>query len=211
MSFNWNSWFNKSGRPKLSFPKSARGRNSFPSASSNTKRLKLPSAWKPSAAMRRVHVHWTAGADVASSLDREHYHLLIEGDGKLIRGHAPITGNIPPLREGKYAAHTRRSNSYAIGVGMCGMHGATDNPLRSGRYPLTQKQWSVMIGAVADLCRHYDIEVTHKTVLTHAEVQTNLGVRQNGKWDVAWLPFWNKKLSEQAVGDKLRAEVQALI
>lgn len=211
MTWNWNSFFKKPNRPKLKFPPSIKKTDKFPTTVTSIKRLKLPSKWKPSAKMRRIHIHWTAGSHTASSLDKKHYHVLVEGDGEVIRGHIPIDGNEPPLRSGKYAAHTRKSNSYAIGIGLCAMIGATTRPLRAGKYPITPKQWNAAVGVAADLCRHYNIEVTDKTVLTHAEVQKNLGIRQNGKWDIAWLPFWNKKLDAKAVGDKFRSEVKALL
>src|SRR4030095_64553 len=40
----------------------------------------------PDGEMPRVIVHWTAGTYKASPLDREHYHVLIEGDGTIVYG-----------------------------------------------------------------------------------------------------------------------------
>ncbi|WP_248311241.1 peptidoglycan-binding protein [Bosea sp. UNC402CLCol] len=53
----------------------------------------VPSDWMPAAQMDRIIVHWTAGAHRGSGLDRSHYHVLIEGDGKLVRGIPPISLN----------------------------------------------------------------------------------------------------------------------
>lgn len=174
-------------------------------------RLSLPAEWLPEAPMKRIHVHWTAGGYIASSLDREHYHFLVEGDTDIIRGHHLVTANIPPLREGKYAAHTYHANAYSIGIGICAMNGATSNPLAFGRAPIKKEQWDKTIELIAALARHYNIPVTDKTILTHAEVQPNLNIRQRGKWDIAVLPFWRKKLSAREVGDKMRSEVAALV
>ena len=43
--------------------------------------------------MKRIIVHWTAGAHFASDFDRSHYHLRIEGDGYLVRGKPSIALN----------------------------------------------------------------------------------------------------------------------
>lgn len=166
----------------------------------------LSESWMPSADMKRVHIHWTAGTYKANAVDRRHYHLLVEGDGNIVKGNPSIKDNEPPLRRG-YAAHTRAANSRAIGVAMCGMAGAREVPFRAGSYPLTKIQWDVMIVVVARLCERYGIPVTPKTVLTHAEVQTNLGIRQRSKWDITRLPFDDSVRGAKAIGDKLRAAV----
>ena len=46
----------------------------------------IPDAWLPAVPMKRVHGHWTAGGHEANETDRKAYHLLVEGDGKLVRG-----------------------------------------------------------------------------------------------------------------------------
>src|SRR5690606_21599103 len=56
-----------------------------------------------------------------------------------------------------------------------------------------------------------NIAVTPKTVLTHAEVQANLGIKQRNKWDIAVLPFDRKVVGAKAIGDKLRSEVKEAI
>jgi N-acetyl-anhydromuramyl-L-alanine amidase AmpD len=118
---------------------------------------------------------------------------------------------VPPLVEGEYAAHTRKANSYAIGIGICAMSGAKTQPLIGGKYPVTKAQWETAVSLIAALAHRYNIPVTEKTILTHAEIQPNLGIWQRGKWDIAWLPFWTKTMSAKAVGDKLRAEVKELV
>ncbi|BAQ16900.1 phage tail tip lysozyme [Methyloceanibacter caenitepidi] len=166
----------------------------------------LPPDWMPDASPQRIHVHWTAGAHEATSFDKRHYHFLIEGDGDLERGYPTVADNDPPLRSG-YAAHTLHANSRAIGVSMCGMHGARERPFHAGKYPLTPLQWDKMVRVVAELCKRYGIPVTRKTVLTHAEVEDNLHISQRGKWDITRLPFDAEIVGARAVGDKLRADV----
>lgn len=171
----------------------------------------LPAIWLPDAPMQRIIFHWTAGGYEASSLDREHYHFLIEGDGNAVRGEFPVTANVAP-KPGAYAAHTLNCNTRSIGISLCCMAGAQESPFNAGTAPMTAEQWANGVKAGAQLCRRYSIPPTPKTVLTHAEVQANLGIQQRGKWDIAALPFDpNFPRTAKAVGDRLRAEIAALI
>lgn len=168
----------------------------------------VPADWMPWAQMRRIIVHWTAGNNKASSVDLKHYHLLLEGDGRLVRGNPPITLNQAPVKAG-YAAHTLNCNSGSIGVSLCGMAGAVERPFSAGKTPITLQQWAALPAVLAALCRRYSIPVTPSTVLTHAEVQGTLGIAQRGKWDIAILPFDPSKNTAAKVGDAMRAAVKA--
>lgn len=170
-----------------------------------------PASWMPRADIDRVIVHWTAGQHRASATDREHYHILVEGDGRLIRGIPTIDKNDASGARTGYAAHTLHCNTGSAGVSMCAMAQAVESPFSPGPAPLTQVQWSAMTQVVADLCRRYGIPITERTVLTHAEVQPNLGITQRGKWDVTRLPFDPKTVGHRAVGDLLRRQVAALM
>lgn len=170
----------------------------------------IPASWMPTANMSRIHVHWTAGGYKANATDRQHYHVLVEGDGKLVRGNPSIKLNQAPVKKGSgSAAHTRSGNSGAIGVSMCCMRGAVERPFNPGPSPMTKVQWDVMVEAVAQLAARYKIPVTDKSILTHAEVQPNLGIKQSGKWDVAILAFDRSFDTPRKVGDRLRAEVRS--
>ena len=46
----------------------------------------VPADWMPNCNMKRIVCHWTAGGYRAGDHDRESYHILIEGDGRLVRG-----------------------------------------------------------------------------------------------------------------------------
>lgn len=170
----------------------------------------VPADWMPAAKMERIVCHWTAGAHKASDFDRSHYHILIEDDGKLVRGIPSIKLNEAPAKKG-YAAHTLSLNSGSIGVSLCCMGGATESPFSPGKYPMTEKQWTALTSVVAELCRRYGIPITDKTVLSHAEVQNNLGIAQRGKWDFTRLAFAPEIKGAKACGDKLRAEAKAKI
>jgi N-acetyl-anhydromuramyl-L-alanine amidase AmpD len=169
----------------------------------------IPTSWMPNCSMKRIILHWTAGAYKASSLDLAHYHLLIEDDGKLVRGTHSIKDNVSTA-DNIYAAHTLRLNTGSIGVSVCCMAGAKESPFNPGSFPMTQTQWDIMSQVVAELCQAYDISVTPQTVLGHGEVAKNLGINQGGKWDPMVLP-WDTNLSKEQVGDMFRQQVKAKI
>lgn len=170
----------------------------------------IPADWMPWARMERIIVHWNAGTNKASRIDREHYHIIIEGDGQLVRGDRTIADN-ESAADGKYAAHTRGLNTGSIGVSLAGMAGARQSPFNAGRYPLTRAQWEMLPKVLADLSVRYAIPVTPQTVLSHAEVEKTLGVSQAGKWDVAALPFDPSMNTATKIGDAFRNATKALL
>jgi hypothetical protein len=151
--------------------------------------------------LTRIHLHWTAGGHKANATDRRAYHVLIEGDGTVIRAADSW------LRR----SHTLNANGGAVGVSMCCMAGAQERPLRWGASPMTPEQVSAMAGAVASLCVAYDIPVTRWSVLTHAEVQPTLGIAQRNKWDITCLPGSSSVSDPLTIGDRLRNMIAALI
>jgi N-acetyl-anhydromuramyl-L-alanine amidase AmpD len=171
----------------------------------------VPLDWMPPAKLARIIVHWTAGQHKASDLDRQHYHILIEGDGSLVRGVPGIDLNgLPKARPG-YAAHTLNCNTGSIGVSLCCMALAVEAPFQTGPAPMTRTQWDALPHVLADLCRAYAIPVTPETVLSHAEVQRNLGIAQRGKWDISRLSFDLATRGAHACGDIFRAQTANLL
>ena len=156
--------------------------------------------------MERIICHWTGGGGRANAKDREHYHRLVEYDGTVVAGTEAIEDNIVTA-DGDYARHTLNLNTGSIGVACCGMRGATEIPFDSGPAPITEKQWRVFCILIADLCREYAIPVTPETVLTHAEVEHTLGVKQRGKWDFTRLSFRPDLRGSKAIGDYMRQMV----
>ena len=160
----------------------------------------------PDCQMARIVLHWTAGAHKASALDREHYHVLVEGDGTVVYGNHPIDANAKPAREPR-ASHTRGLNTGSIGVSVCCMKDAIERPFSAGPFPMTITQWQVAAEVVAELCARYDIPVKQRSVLAHGEVQAVLGIPQLQKWDPLVLP-WTPNIPRQQVMDQFRAAVQ---
>lgn len=166
----------------------------------------VPQDWMPNCSMKRIILHWTAGGYKASSLDRAHYHILIEDDGNLVKGTHSIKDNVSTA-DNIYAAHTLGRNTGSIGVSVCCMLDAREKPFNSGSFPMTKRQWETMAQVTAELCQFYDIEVTPQTVLGHGEVQDLIGPDQRGKWDPVVLP-WDLSLSKRQVGDQFRDMVR---
>lgn len=174
--------------------------------------MTVPAAWMPAARMSRIHLHWTGGAYAANAKDRASYHILVDGAPQLVRGDRSIKANeagsgMTP------ASHTLNANTGAIGVSICAMGGTDvrESPFAAGRYPITRAQWDMAIDAVAALAKRYGIPVTPKTILSHAEVQANLGIAQRNKWDISRLVFLPGVVGARAVGDLMRRSVAAAL
>jgi hypothetical protein len=165
-------------------------------------RVTLPENWLPECNMNRIIMHWSYGKNTANDTDREHYHFVVNGDGEIIRGVHSIRDNVS-TSDGDYAAHTRGSNTRTIGISMAGMWGAKEQPFRAGSYSLSEVQIEAFCQLAAILCKKYEIVVTNTTVLGHCEVQPNLGILQNGKWD----PIWKAGQTPATAGNELRRRI----
>lgn len=166
----------------------------------------LPNTWMPAAAMKRVHVHWTGGGHSANATDKNAYHVLIESDGNLVRGNKSIAANAPGSGMTP-ASHTKNANTGAIGVSICCMLNAVESPFKTGPAPMNKVQWDAMVQVVARLAEKYRIPVTRETILTHAEVQPTLGIKQRNKWDITRLSFDASIVGHRPIGDRMRNEV----
>lgn len=151
--------------------------------------------------LTRIHWHWTAGAHLANAVDRAAYHVLIEGDGTVIRAAEPSAAR----------SHTRNANSGAIGISLCAMAGAVERPFAAGAYPVTAAQIGALARETARACLAYDIPVSRWSTLSHAEVQPTLAIAQRQKWDITWLPGMSGPADPITVGDRLRDLVRAEI
>jgi N-acetyl-anhydromuramyl-L-alanine amidase AmpD len=159
-------------------------------------------------ALKRIVLHWTAGSYNVSAADRTHYHYIIDGDGRVVKGHHTVEAN-ESTRDGVYAAHTQGCNTGAIGVAMAAMKDAQEQPFKPGRFPLLKHQWEEAVEWCAFLAEQHGIAVSRETILSHAEVEPTLGIKQRGKWDIAVLPWDPSLKGALAIGDRFRAEVRA--
>lgn len=159
--------------------------------------------------LKRVVAHWTVGTYKANSVDRKHYHFIIEGDGNVVDGNHKPEANVRPV-SGRYAPHVRSANTGSIGISMASMRGA-QSETNLGAYPFTETQFNAMCKKIAELCKRYDIAVSPMTVLSHAEVEPTLGIKQRGKWDFTVIPFMPKLRGHRACGNEMRRRVKAYL
>ena len=157
--------------------------------------------------MSRIITHWTMGNYTSNHVDRRAYHILVEGNGNVIRGDRKISDNTSTA-DGVYARHTKGANRKSIGVSCCAMVGSKEKPFKPGSQPLLKNQYNIMAKVSAELCYFYNIPVGRKTVLGHHEVQETLGVKQNGKWDPGILP-WDLQMEPNDIGEHFRGMVQS--
>ncbi len=155
---------------------------------------------------RRIVMHWTAGKNEANDSDLDKYHEVVEGDGtRVLCNRRPEANN--NVNDGDYAAHTRRFNTGAIGLAMCGMQGAKESPFRKGRYPIAEPQVEAFISMVAEYADTYQIPIDRRHVLSHKEVHHTYGIFQD-KWDIMWLPHMAAPGHAVDIGDSLRDRIR---
>lgn len=156
--------------------------------------------------MKRIIIHWSAGAYQPNSTDFEHYHYLVNGQGLVIEGKYKPEDNLD-CTDGKYAQHTGGGNTGSIGVAMCGMLGFK-NRANVGKYPLTKAQVERCFKLVAELCKKYHIAITPQTVLTHYEFgKAHPKTTSAGKIDIIYLPPY-PTVEQSEIGDFIRGKVQ---
>lgn len=154
--------------------------------------------------MNKITIHWTAGTYQPNTTDLEHYHFLIDGEGKKHNGKYKPEDN-ENCNDGKYAAHTGGGNTGAIGVSMCAMAGF--KPAAScGNYPITPVQLEACFKLCAELCKKYNIPV--ENVWTHYEFGINHpDTTSHGKIDIIYLPPY-PLVKRNEVGGFIRSKIR---
>jgi len=158
--------------------------------------------------MNRIILHHTGGTYSPNSTDRRAYHRLIDGEGRAHDGVFAIEANAPgKIQKGAYAPHTLSLNTGSIGVSICAMGGGQWSDPFSGKYPVKHAQVDELVREVADLSKSYGIPIRRRTVLSHAEVEITLGVRQRNKWDFDYNPRGGASRDPVGIGDEIREEI----
>lgn len=162
--------------------------------------------------LKRIIMHHTGGSYSPSAEDRRSYHFIVDGEGKVVEGDHKVSDNGPsaPMGPGQYAAHCLNLNRGSIGISICAMgtNKQTWAAPYDGPYPVKPVQVDAMVAKVAELCRQYGINPQRDLVLSHAEVEPTLGVKQRNKWDFDYNPRTRSSVRDPiAIGDELRQEV----
>lgn len=154
--------------------------------------------------MNKIIIHWSAGAYTPNTTDLEHYHFLIDGEGKKHNGKYKPEDN-ENCNDGKYAAHTGGGNTGAIGVSMCAMAGF-NSAASCGNYPITPVQLEACFKLCAELCKKYNIPV--ENVWTHYEFGINHpDTTSHGKIDIIYLPPY-PLVKRNEVGGFIRSKIR---
>lgn len=156
--------------------------------------------------MKRIVLHWTAGGNYPNIADLEHYHFVIDKNGKVYNGKFKPEANLN-CSDGKYAMHTGGGNTGSIGIAVCGMANYKGK-LTDTKYPLTAVQVEKMFALSAELCKKYGIPISPDTVLTHYEFGLAYPKTSSaGKIDITCLPPYLSVKPTQ-VGDFIRKKVK---
>jgi hypothetical protein len=169
----------------------------------------------PAGTLRTVILHWTAG-DYTTVFPA--YHFCLSGVANVaVHATHDLRANMRDLRvdaAGMYAAHTQGRNSYAAGIAVCAMRGAT--PVDFGRYPLSREQIEALCIVTAALVRTYAIALDD--VRTHAEAAVDDGyfgaADDDDRWDIARLEPSSEPLradEARVAGDLLRRRIAQLV
>ena len=156
--------------------------------------------------MNRLTLHHSGGTHKPNATDLRAYHRVVDGSGVVHEGQFAIENNAPGrIRRGHYAAHTARLNTGNIGVALACMAGSQWSNPRAAKWFPTEAQVNAALKLAADLCIRYAISPSRENVLTHAEVEITLGVKQRNKWDFDYDPFGRHTSRDPIrIGDELR-------
>lgn len=155
--------------------------------------------------MNKIIIHWTGGAWFPNATDKEHYHFLIDKNGKVINGKFKVEDN-ENCNDGKYAAHCGGGNTGAIGVSMCGMYVPKGVNIKDTKFPLTKKQCEACFKLVAQLCKKHLINLNN--VLTHYEFgQAHPKTSSADKIDIIYLPPF-PEITQNQIGGFIRNKVK---
>ena len=157
--------------------------------------------------MKRIIDHWTAGTNIINSIDKKHYHYIIEMKGKIHEGNfKPEDNRI--CTKNQYAAHTGGGNTGSIGIAFAGMFGFC-NRKNVGKYPLSKKQCEMGFELGAHLIEKFSLNIDKKqTVQTHYGFgKRNPETTSFGKIDIVFLPPYPNIETEQ-IEDFIRTKIK---
>jgi hypothetical protein len=173
--------------------------------------------WKPDVPGRISHIytHWSAH-DYASVFPAYHFCVVQQPDGEIVVANThDVRENMRDVYsepETPYAQHTRRRNSYALGISIMAMEGAT--PQDFGKYPLTEALIAALCVVGARLAAFYSVPLDAEHVMTHAEAALRdgyFGTAPEQRWDLARFVQNQAPLTEREAwdrGEDLRAKMR---
>jgi len=170
----------------------------------------------PPGRIDRIYTHWSAH-DYSSVFPAYHYCVALDEDGDvaIVNTH-DVRENMRDVYDGPetpYAQHTRKRNSYAIGISIMAMEDS--RPDDFGPYPMTDAQIDGLCVLAAKIAAFYDIPIDADHVMSHAEaakIENYFGTADNERWDIARLSAAPRPLVPEdavTVGEELRRRMRA--
>lgn len=175
--------------------------------------------WRPDVPGRidYIYTHWSAG-DYASVFPAYHFCIATTPSGLVVVNTHDVRENMRAVHEDPerpYAQHTRGRNSYALGISIMAMEGAT--PANFGAYPLTEALIDGLCLVGARLAAFYNVPIDADRVMSHAEAAVRdgyFGASDEQRWDIARLVPSDSPLVEREatdVGEALRSRMRAAL
>ncbi|MBV8638273.1 MAG: hypothetical protein JO322_09325 [Candidatus Eremiobacteraeota bacterium] len=177
-------------------------------------------AWRPDVPGRidRIYTHWSA-YDHEKVFPAYHFCVAIKpGAGIVVVNTHDVRENMRNVYEAPdlpYAAHTRNRNSYALGISIMAMQGAT--PQDFGDYPLTEPLIDALCLVGARLAAFYNVPIDADHIMSHAEaalIDGYYGTAETERWDIARLrpsPLPLEPHEGIDVGEELRTRMRRAI
>ncbi|MHB8146858.1 MAG: hypothetical protein ACYDGM_06285 [Vulcanimicrobiaceae bacterium] len=170
----------------------------------------------PKGRIERLYTHWSAH-DYESVFPAYHFCIAATPDGRiLVVNTHDVRENMRDISHSPdrpYAAHTRGRNSFALGLSMMAMQGAT--PHDFGEYGLTQPLIDGLCSVAAQLANIYEIPIDAEHIMSHAEAALHdgyFGAAEQQRWDIARLVAEARPLvSRDAIetGERLRERMRS--
>lgn len=173
--------------------------------------------WRPETPGRieSIYVHWSAHD---YSLVYPAYHFCVAKnaqDAIVVVNTHDVRENMRDVYAGEerpYAQHTRKRNSFALGISVMAMEDA--KPHDFGPYPLTPELIDALCLVGGRLAAFYRVPIDAAHIMTHAEaalLDGYFGTAENQRWDIARLmPSPEPLLEREAidVGEALRIKMR---
>jgi N-acetylmuramoyl-L-alanine amidase-like protein len=172
----------------------------------------------PPGRIENIYLHWSAH-DYRSVFPAYHFCVALDDDGEIVVVNTHDVRenmrNVYDAPDEPYAAHTRKRNSFALGISVMGMQGS--KPDDFGPYPLTTELVDALCAVGAKLAAHYRVPVDAGHIMTHAEAALHdgyFGTEPQQRWDIARLKPEARPLVPQDaldVGEELRARIRRFL
>ena len=169
----------------------------------------------PEGRIDNIYIHWSAH-DYHEVFPAYHFCVALGAENEIIVVNThDVRENMRSVYDAPdepYAAHTRKRNSFALGISVMGMQGS--KPEDFGPYPLTDELIDALCQVAAKLAAHYKVPVDADHIMTHAEAAVRdgyFGTQPEQRWDIARLKPDARPLVPQDaldVGDELRARIR---